>query len=200
MYKFIFRFKYTCQIISNMPKNKRGGNKAKKGGNKHGFEESNNEIQRPIDSRQKYGIVTKTLGNCRFEVETDGKKCQISLPRKLRGRRGGRIALGTVLLYDSGDLTETEGKGGYAICVYNDRQIKTLRKEGAIPKDTNIESTKIDSLFGGDDLDFDNILDENEVEKIDSSNIKEEIDLDTIDIKTTAFDLDAIGEINVDDI
>lgn len=72
-----------------MPKNKFGGNKAKKGKNQ---QESKELIKKDSDEQQ-YAKITKVLGNCRFELISldDGKKRTGHMRGKLKKRAWTRL-------------------------------------------------------------------------------------------------------------
>tara|TARA_Y100000780_G_C13677221_1_gene414658 strand:+ start:567 stop:1094 length:528 start_codon:yes stop_codon:yes gene_type:complete len=175
-----------------MPRNLKGGNKAKKGANKYSNQEVSYEIQRPIDNKQKYGVITKVLGNSRFEVETDGKLYQVKLPGKFRRKKANNsITLDTAVLYDSGDLTSnTGGSDGYILCIYNQVQTQILKKEGTIKKETINNSNEITQSS----LDFNDYID-----SMLSNDKKEKPKLETCEEEKEEHILET-GEIDLDNI
>ena len=86
-----------------MPRNVKGGNRAKKMASKHAAADAIKEVFRhkELTSDERYAFVTKVCGNNNFDVVAcDGKQYKCIVSRKFRGRNKHRnlVTLNSLLL------------------------------------------------------------------------------------------------------
>ena len=128
--------------IKKMPKNKgSGGKKFKK--NKVGT--SSKAFVMREDEDEYYGIVTKTLGNCRFIVNIICKKTEIMCTLKKSIRSKMYICHGVVVLLSVRSYQQDHGDIIYS---YDNEETRALVEHGEIPASS---INKDNDLFGGND-------------------------------------------------
>lgn len=165
-----------------MPKNKKGGNKAKRGGNKFTNRKEEEGTVELAEQGQIYAQIKKRLGGSHILVEcSDGQQRQAVIPGRMKkGRRGQWLNHGDVI------LCHVEKNGQTEDCIidkkYSPAHVKILLSRGIIsfegtiheeeeeqpqedadifdaPEQTN--SKRLD-LTGIDDDDFDDLDDDDE--------------------------------------
>jgi hypothetical protein len=123
-----------------MVKNTKGGNKSKGMARKHLGGAKETRILRLVDSSfEKYGVVTRILGNCMFYVVTDiASETQPHLlghiRNKFRGRakRDNTITLGSVVLVGLRDWEHPNYKECDLLEVYETNEVRQLMKNPSI--------------------------------------------------------------------
>jgi len=120
-----------------MPKNTKGGNKAKKGKNQ---QETKELIIREKNDFQQYAKITKMLGNCRVEVKClgDNKTRLAHIRGKLRKRAW--MSVGDIILVSLRDFQDDKCD---VIHKYTPEESHRLAKLGEL-ESSEIESGKIE--------------------------------------------------------
>lgn len=117
---------------------------------------SNSNIQLPIadaSEGQEYGEITRSLGNCRFEVRINSTGKLVNAPICGSFHRKGRKVF--VKPLDTVLLVQNIGTGYIIAHKYNDKDVKTLIKTGEIkqiaePDDNNNNNNNIVIAFGNE--------------------------------------------------
>ena len=114
-----------------MPKNKgSGGKKFKQNKSSHQtFSAKNMAIKEEID--EHYGIVTKSLGNCRFMVQVLGKTSSILCTLKKSIRKKMYICAGTLVLLI---VREYQPDHGDIIYPYDQEEVHLLIQDHQVPE------------------------------------------------------------------
>ena len=117
-----------------MPKNKRGGNKAKKQASKNCSEHTNFKLRLSEDPNEIYACVIRTHGSNAHVLCNDGIGRLLIIRKKFRGRNisGNRIGSGTIVLaglreyeiYAPGKKVKVD-----LLYVYSTKQERELRKK-----------------------------------------------------------------------
>ena len=123
-----------------MVKNTKGGNKSKGMARKHlGGARETRELRLADSSFEKYGVVTRVLGNCMFYVVTEiasEKQPHLlgHIRNKFRGRskRDNTIALGSVVLIGLRDWEKPNYKECDLLEVYETNEVRQLTKNPSI--------------------------------------------------------------------
>ena len=135
-----------------MPKNKLGGNKAKRA---KGGEKEKRELIFKEDG-QEYGQVQRMLGNGRCEVSCfDGTKRLCHIRGKLRKRVW--IGVGDIVLLG---LREFQDQKADIILKYDGDEARSLKTYGELPDTVQINAgteTLEGEEFGDDNFDFDEV-------------------------------------------
>ena len=159
-----------------MPKNKTGGNGAKKAKK---FIES--KSVRLKNDNELYGKIIKVLGNCRFNVLCEDGIDRIGI---LRGkfRKKKYVNLNNIVLLEIWDFQNNKIS---IIDVYSDDYVKKLKKSNELPKIFIDEKNSLSTEYCSFDLiDYDSTEEdeENEEDEEDEEDekIKEEINFDDI--------------------
>jgi initiation factor 1A len=142
-----------------MPKNKFGGKKAKKGGNKKTGLSSRGLRYKDADD-QEYAKIGKALGTGRFLVtifSDDSEKMGVvcgSLYKRVWMRDGDVV----LISYRSCNTAQDHGKQVDIIHKYNPEEAKTLERNGDLKKaiEEAKETTAIGITFEGDNEDNEN--------------------------------------------
>merc|ERR1712151_1247326 len=125
-----------------MPKNKLGGNKAKRA--KGSTEKVKKELEFKEDG-QEYGQVQRMLGNGRCEVSCfDGVKRMCHIRGKMRKKVW--VNQGDIVLVSLRDFQDEKGD---IIVKYLAEEARNLMTYGELPEGTKINATDVD---GDDDL------------------------------------------------
>jgi initiation factor 1A len=157
-----------------MPRNTKGGKGAKRGANKNqNNNQSSNDLVLSKNDKQRYGCVTKVLGDRRFMVTTDEKDQIVKVPGKYRRKREFWVGMGSTVLYDLGDLSS--GGMGYVLYVYTESQVKQLKKKGEIMVINDVADDSKTEL----NL-FDDEIEQKEETKESNFDMDDELDLDLI--------------------
>lgn len=96
-----------------MPRNKFGGNRAKKMGNKHTDQSINRKTRYSKDKNEIYACCSKIYGGGQINVKCiDGKERLCFIRNKFRGRgkRGNTVDIGTWILVGRRDFETTNKK------------------------------------------------------------------------------------------
>jgi translation initiation factor 1A len=166
-----------------MPKNKKGGNKAKKGSNKR-FAEADNHpfITKDIEGGQEYAKVIKSMGGCPPILSiicSDGKERIGVVSGKLRKKVFCNKE--DIVLVNLRDYQDSKCD---IIWKYTDRDVKRLVKEGEITSIFSGIKSSGEQDHGGDNFDdifqFDYTEEDKEKQKKkeDSSSSEYETDSD----------------------
>ena len=143
-----------------MPRNLKGGNKAKKQGSKNVNARRNREAPSPnTEDNQHIGVVNKILGDCRFNVKilsNNGLKneeiiCWLPASKK----KYGRVQLDSYVLISK---REFEHKADI-LYLYNSSDVENLVQYKIIEKDVDNKETD-DIIFAernDDEIEIDNI-------------------------------------------
>ena len=155
-----------------MPKNKRGGNKAKKGKN------TPNVSKRPLvvkdkNSKQLYGLVTKKCGGCPPILEIE---CEDGITRRcvVRGKQRKRVWMepgNTVLICYENDAS------GEILIKYENSEVRKLIDMGEFTESTFKENEEEDDNAIVFDYNNGNNDDNNNQQ---NNYVKNDIDLDDI--------------------
>jgi len=154
-----------------MPKNKTGGNKAKRG--------QNNYASRDLtfkEEGQEYGIAAKMLGNCRVTVHcNDGKERLGRICGQMRKRR----------IYVNQDdiilvcLRDYEDSKCDIVMKYTRDEARNLQAYGELPKDLKLEKDDTQET-NNDDFPFEFGEPDDEDDIIDEVTEIKDIDVDDI--------------------
>lgn len=126
--------------LNKMVKNTKGGNKSKAIARKHitGAKEQH-ALRLSTDDLEKYGVVTRVLGNGMFYVITDiatDKQPQLlgHIRNKFRGRskRDNTISLGSVVLVGLRDWEDPNYKECDLLEVYDQNEVRQMLKNPSI--------------------------------------------------------------------
>ena len=142
-----------------MPKNLKGGNKAKRQGNKNTNLNKIKDTPEPNNNENQHvGIVTKVLGDCRFTVKilsNNGYKNEEMISWLSAGKkRIGRVANDSYILVSKRDFEDKCD----ILYLYDRTDIENLYKNKIIEKEIKEEND--DELFiigNEDDLNIDDI-------------------------------------------
>ena len=156
-----------------MPKNKRGGNKAKKGKN------TPNISKRPLvvkdkNSKQLYGLVTKKCGGCPPILEIE---CEDGITRRcvVRGKQRKRVWMepgNTVLICYENDAS------GEILIKYENSEVRKLIDMGEFSESTFKENDEEDD--NAIVFDYNNVDDVNIDNNEKNNCVKNDINLDDI--------------------
>lgn len=159
-----------------MVKNKTGGNKAKKYGNKYTV--SNNKTRFPDEEEEKISIVTKMLGNNIVMVKReDNVECLCHIRKKFSGknRHNNFISVGTwILVGERPWETNKEKIHTDLLEVYSDKDVNLLKNKYEL--NIILQEEKILSNIDIEETSENNIIFTNEEED------DENIDIDLSDI------------------
>lgn len=136
-----------------MPRNTKGGNKAKKFSNKNVNNRDKKYIPLPIEEDNSHiAKVNGVLGDCRFNVEFISdtglkKESMLShLPRS--SRKYGRVVVGSIVKVSKRDF---ENKCDI-LYTYNPTEIQYLLSKKIIEKtEENLEDNEYEIIFNNDD-------------------------------------------------
>eukprot|EP00441_Pelagodinium_beii_P014552 CAMPEP_0197661128 /NCGR_PEP_ID=MMETSP1338-20131121/51274_1 /TAXON_ID=43686 ORGANISM="Pelagodinium beii, Strain RCC1491" /NCGR_SAMPLE_ID=MMETSP1338 /ASSEMBLY_ACC=CAM_ASM_000754 /LENGTH=142 /DNA_ID=CAMNT_0043238631 /DNA_START=87 /DNA_END=515 /DNA_ORIENTATION=+ len=132
-----------------MPKNKLGGNKAKR--SKAGSEKQKKELEFKEDG-QEYGQITRMLGNGRCDVACfDGTKRMCHIRGKMRKKVW--CNQGDIVLVSLRDFQDEKGD---IINKYTAEEARNLKTYGELPDNVKINETDIvDGEMSDDAVEFD---------------------------------------------
>ena len=159
-----------------MPKNKIGGSKHKKA--KNYIESSSIRYK---ENHENYGKVIRILGNCRFTVLCDDGLERLSIMRgKFKKRKF--INLNDIVLLEIWDFQDDKSS---IVHVYNEDNIRKLRKTNNFPKTFYEEETDIEDNYSSFNIiNYESDIEEDEEDEEDKEDKEEdkeeEIDLDEI--------------------
>ena len=167
-----------------MPNNK-GGKKYKR--NKNVIQENKNTRFKDENESQEYALITKALGNCRFEVMCfDGKSRLATMCGKMRKRVF--VNQGELVLVSLRDWQDSKCD---IIDKYNQNDIQKLKQLKYIPDFIKLEEKSIVE---------DDIMDDN-LGFVFSTDMPSDSDEELIDEKNISDDSDSDeGKIDIDDI
>eukprot|EP00929_Paragymnodinium_shiwhaense_P123489 TRINITY_DN973_c0_g2_i1.p1 TRINITY_DN973_c0_g2~~TRINITY_DN973_c0_g2_i1.p1 ORF type:complete len:142 (-),score=58.20 TRINITY_DN973_c0_g2_i1:225-650(-) len=131
-----------------MPKNKLGGNKAKRA---KATEKVKKELEFKEDG-QEYGQVMRMLGNGRCEVSCfDGQKRLCHIRGKMRKKVW--VNQGDIVLVSLRDFQDEKGD---IIVKYTPEEARNLKSYGELPEGTKINETDLmDGELSDDGVEFD---------------------------------------------
>ena len=145
--------------------NKKGGNKTKKQKKVTDSESSRPLVLKDIEQMQEYAQIVKPFGNGRFEANCFDGKIRLAHARGNLKKKKIFVKTGNVVLLS---LREFEDNKCDILDVYNQKEIKELKKLGEIPKniieDITVAEEKDDGIDFVDE-DDDEEEDENAVLK-----------------------------------
>ena len=128
-------FYYFKIVIITMPKNKVGGNKAKKQGRKHVVVPTARKVRKIENDGEIFACCEKINGGNQCTVTCiDGKKRLCIIRKKFRGRHktDNRIATGTWVLVGKRDFESSKGDGKMDVCdlieVYREQEKEDLKQ------------------------------------------------------------------------
>ena len=167
-----------------MPNNK-GGKKNKR--NKNVIQENKNTRFKDENESQEYALITKALGNCRFEVMCfDGKSRLATMCGKMRKRVF--VNQGELVLVSLRDWQDSKCD---IIDKYNQNDIQKLKQLKYIPDFIKLEEKSIVE---------DDIMDDN-LGFVFSTDMPSDSDEELIDEKNISDDSESDeGKIDIDDI
>ena len=167
-----------------MPNNK-GGKKYKR--NKNVIQENKNTRFKDENESQEYALITKALGNCRFEVMCfDGKSRLATMCGKMRKRVF--VNQGELVLVSLRDWQDSKCD---IIDKYNQNDIQKLKQLKYIPDFIKLEEKSIVE---------DDIMDDN-LGFVFSTDMPSDSDEELIDEKNISDDSESDeGKIDIDDI
>mmetsp|Transcript_107878 Transcript_107878/g.304983 ORF Transcript_107878/g.304983 Transcript_107878/m.304983 type:complete len:142 (-) Transcript_107878:110-535(-) len=130
-----------------MPKNKLGGNKAKRA--KGDQTKVKKELEFKEDG-QEYGQVVRMLGNGRCEVTCFD---QVKRMCHIRGKMRKKVWVnqGDIVLVSLRDFQDEKGD---IIVKYTADEARNLKTYGELPADTKINDTDFDNADDSDNIDF----------------------------------------------
>jgi initiation factor 1A len=157
-----------------MPKNKgSGGKKFKQNKSNHHTFSIKNMAKRE-ESDEYYGIVTKTLGNCRFMVHIIDTKKDILCTLKKSIRKKMHVQSGTLVLLI---VREYQQDHGDIIYPYDTDEVNTLVEEQEVPENIHELLSRETSIYSdtviGNVFDIGNGRDENDSSEDEEINIDE---------------------------
>mmetsp|Transcript_24332 Transcript_24332/g.36917 ORF Transcript_24332/g.36917 Transcript_24332/m.36917 type:complete len:142 (+) Transcript_24332:111-536(+) len=137
-----------------MPKNKLGGNKAKRS------KADNAKVKKELEFKdvgQEYGSVLRMLGNGRCEVQCcDGTKRLCHIRGKMRKKVW--VNLGDIVLVSLRDFQDEKGD---IITKYTADEARQLKQYGELPDNVKINETDLqDEGSDSDAVDFVNEIDD----------------------------------------
>jgi len=149
-------------------KNKKGGNKTKK-------QKNLVQVERKLELKdenepQEYAQIKKMFGNSRFEVECFDGQTRLAHARGILKKKKVFVKLNDIVVVSLRDFQDNKCD---IIYVYNQNEVKQLKKIGEIPNSV-VENEHIDHEV---DIGFD-IEDTEESNHV--SDTKEEINIDDI--------------------
>ena len=147
--------------------NKKGGNKTKKQKKVTDNEDNKQIILKDIDQMQEYAQIVKPFGNGRFEANCFDGKIRRAHARGNLKKKKIFVKAGNVVLLS---LREFEDAKCDILDVYNQKEIKELKRLGEIPKNINEDITTT--------VEDDNGIDFEEEEENEDSILKEQFKKD----------------------
>ena len=147
--------------------NKKGGNKTKKQKKVTDNEDNKQIILKDIDQMQEYAQIVKPFGNGRFEANCFDGKIRLAHARGNLKKKKIFVKAGNVVLLS---LREFEDAKCDILDVYNQKEIKELKRLGEIPKNINEDITTT--------VEDDNGIDFEEEEENEDSILKEQFKKD----------------------
>ena len=147
--------------------NKKGGNKTKKQKKVTGNEDNKQIILKDIEQMQEYAQIVKPFGNGRFEANCFDGKIRLAHARGNLKKKKIFVKAGNVVLLS---LREFEDAKCDILDVYNQKEIKELKRLGEIPKNINEDITTT--------VEDDNGIDFEEEEENEDSILKEQFKKD----------------------
>ena len=150
--------------------NKKGGNKTKKQKKVTDNEDNKQIILKDIDQMQEYAQIVKPFGNGRFEANCFDGKIRLAHARGNLKKKKIFVKAGNVVLLS---LREFEDAKCDILDVYNQKEIKELKRLGEIPK--NISEDITTAVEDDNGIDFE---EEEEEEENEDSILKEQFKKD----------------------
>jgi len=142
--------------------NKKGGNKAKKQKKVTDNETSRPLVLKDIEQMQEYAQIIKPFGNNRFEANCFDGKIRLAHARGNLKKKKIFVKTGNVVLLS---LREFEDSKCDILDVYNQKEIKELKRLGEIPKNI-IEDTLTPAKEEDDGIDFEEMEQEDKEDLI----------------------------------
>jgi len=142
--------------------NKKGGNKTKKQKKVTDHEDNRQIILKDIEQMQEYAQIVKPFGNGRFEANCFDGKTRLAHARGNLKKKKMFVKTGNVVLIS---LREFENAKCDILAIYNQKEIKELKKLGEIPGNITEDAGAEEVVDDGIDF-VEDEEEENEDEKL----------------------------------